>query len=110
MSAGALIIIVLLFAVGWALLIRPQRRRQMVQRQMQEELAPGVEILTAGGLYGFVRSIDENDEVTVEIAPGTNVRVARRAVAAVIPPESPEQPELAEPESAPEPEPPAEIS
>jgi preprotein translocase subunit YajC len=90
MSAGALIIIVLLFAVGWALLIRPQRRRQMVQRQMQEELAPGVEILTAGGLYGFVRSIDENDEVTVEIAPGTNVRVARRAVAAIIPPEQAE--------------------
>ncbi len=91
MSAGALIIIVLLFVVGWALLIRPQRRRQMVQRQMQEELAPGVEILTAGGLYGFVRSIDENDELTVEIAPGTNVRVARRAVAAVIPPEQAEQ-------------------
>src|SRR3989441_7365182 len=92
MSAGVLIIIVLLFAVGWALLIRPQRRRQMVQRQMQEELAPGVEILTAGGLYGFVRSLDENDEVTVEIAPGTNVRVARRAVAAGIPPR-PTQPE-----------------
>lgn len=90
MSAGALIIIVLLFVVGWAFLIRPQRRRQMVQQQMQEEVEPGVEILTAGGLYGFVRSIDENDEVTVEIAPGTNVRIARRAIAAVIPPEQSE--------------------
>ena len=89
-SGGALIIIILLFGLGWLLLIRPQRRKQMQQRQMQEALEPGVEILTAGGLYGFVRSIDENDEVTVEIAPGTNVRIARRAVAAVIPPEQPE--------------------
>jgi preprotein translocase subunit YajC len=87
---SALIVIAVLFAVGWLILIRPQRHKQMVQRQMQEQLAPGVEILTAGGLYGFVRSIDENDEVTVEIAPGTNVRVARRAVAAVIPTEQAE--------------------
>ncbi len=87
MSAAGLIIIVLVLAFAWLLLIRPQKRRQLKQADMLEGLAPGDEILTAGGVYGHVRSIDE-DELTVEIAPGTNVRVAKRAVAAVIPPES----------------------
>ncbi len=90
---NVLIIIVLLFGLMWLFFIRPQRRRQMTQKQMLEELKPGDEILTAGGLYGYVRSIDEDDEVTVEIAPGTSVRLAKRAVAAVIPPEEPAEQE-----------------
>jgi preprotein translocase subunit YajC len=85
-----LIVIVVLFALMWILFIRPQKRRQLVQRQMLEEVQPGAEILTAGGLYGTVRAVD-GDELTLEIAPGTNVRLARRAVAGVIPPDEPEE-------------------
>jgi preprotein translocase subunit YajC len=83
-----LIVIAVLFALMWLLFIRPQKRRQLVQRQMLEEVETGTEILTAGGLYGTVRAVD-GDELTVEIAPGTNVRLARRAVAGVIPPDEP---------------------
>jgi len=50
-------------------------------------------VLTAGGLYGTIREVDE-EEVRVEIAPGTVVRLARRAVAAVIEPEDTELAEL----------------
>ena len=89
MSPSFLIIIVLLFGVLWFVLIRPQKRRQAEQRQRLESLTPGDEILTAGGVYGTVRSVGD-DDVIVEIAPGTEVRVARRAVAAIIPPESEE--------------------
>ena len=85
-----LIVIAVLFALVWILFIRPQRRRQLVQRQMLEEVEAGAEILTAGGLYGTVRAVD-GDELTVEIAPGTNVRLARRAVAGVIPPDELEE-------------------
>ena len=92
-----LILIVVFFALMWILFIRPQRRRQLAQQQMLLEVAPGVEILTAGGLYGTVRGVD-GDELTVEIAPGTNVRLARRAVAGVIPPDEPEEPGETEPE------------
>jgi preprotein translocase subunit YajC len=85
-----LIVIAVLFALVWILFIRPQKRRQLVQRQMLEEVEAGAEILTAGGLYGRVRAVN-GDELTVEIAPGTNVRLARRAVAGVIPPDEPEK-------------------
>jgi preprotein translocase subunit YajC len=85
-----LIVVVVLLGLMWLLFIRPQKRRQLAQKQMIDEVEPGVEILTAGGLFGIVKSVEE-DELTVEIAPGTNVRVARRAVAAVIPPEEPEE-------------------
>jgi len=62
---------------------------------MLDNVAPGDEILTAGGFYGFVRAVDD-DQLTVEIAPGTNIRLARRAVAAVIPPDEEDEVEPAE--------------
>jgi preprotein translocase subunit YajC len=83
----------------WVLFILPQRRRQAAQRHMLTELEVGDEIVTVGGLLGYVRGLDE-DEVVLEIAPGTNVRLARRAVAAVVPPEDDEpDEEPAEPAS-----------
>jgi preprotein translocase subunit YajC len=80
---GYLIIIVALFAAMWLFLIRPQKRRQVEQSRMQETLADGDEILTAGGIHGTVRGI-EDEVVRLEIAPGTIVRLDRRAVAGVV--------------------------
>jgi preprotein translocase subunit YajC len=77
-----LIILVALFAVMWFLLIRPQRKRQVTQLQMQDSLQADDEIITAGGLHGRVKAI-EDEIVHVEIAPGTVVRLDRRAVATV---------------------------
>src|SRR5204862_537080 len=82
-GAGFLIIIGAIFAVMWLFVIRPQKRRQVAQKSLLENVSEGDEILTAGGLYGTVRSI-EGDEVILEVAPGTNVRLARRAVAAIL--------------------------
>ena len=94
-----LIVIVVLFALMWVFLIRPQKRRQLQQQTMIDTLQPGDEIVTAGGLYGFVREIAEA-EVTVEIAPGTNVRIAKRAVAAVLPEDEEDDEEEEEDEPA----------
>jgi preprotein translocase subunit YajC len=77
-----LIILVALFALMWLLFIRPQRRRQQEQAQLQQILEPGDEILTAGGIHGIVREVDD-EIVHVEIAPGTTIRLDRRAVAGV---------------------------
>lgn len=85
MNGGFLILIMIAFLFFWLLVIRPQRRRQGEQVTMQETLGIGDEIVTAGGMYGTVAAVDE-DEVGVEIADGVVVRVARRAVAGVIPP------------------------
>ena len=82
-----LIIIVALFALLWLFLIRPQRARAQAHRELVTRVNVGDEILTVGGLYGNVIEIDEDDDLMLEIAPGTQVRIARRAVAALIPPE-----------------------
>ena len=99
---GYLIVLVALFVLMWLLLIRPQRRRQLEQAQMQEKLEPGTEILTAGGIHGTVHEV-EDEIVHVEISPGIVVRLDRRAVAAVAHEPEPE-PEAAEEESEPEPQ------
>jgi preprotein translocase subunit YajC len=92
------IVLAILFAVFWLLVIRPQQRRQRVQNQMIESIEVGDEIVTAGGLYGEVRALRE-DELLVEIAPGTTVRIARRAVAGIIEPEEEEEDDETELES-----------
>jgi len=87
-------ILVLLFVLMWFLVIRPQRKRQREQQHVMDNLSPGQEILTAGGLYGTVQSLVGDDEVRVEIAPDVYVRVARGAVAAVLTEEDDELEEL----------------
>ena len=97
---GFLFIIVIGFLLIWLIVVRPQKRRQNQQQQMLQELNVGDEVLTAGGIYGTVSALDE-DEVTVEIAPNTEVRVARRAIAGVSrdePEDEDESEESAEPE------------
>jgi preprotein translocase subunit YajC len=94
--------LVILLGVGalWLIVIRPQRRKQKLQRSMQTELAIGDEIITAGGVYGTVTQIDD-DDVHVEIAPNVEVRLARRAIAAHFTEHEPEAADASvEPEDA----------
>ena len=100
---GYLIIIVVLFAVMWLFLVRPQRRRQVQQSRMQDTLEPGDEVLTAGGIHGTVEQV-EDDIVHVEIAPGTVVRLDRRAIAGVAQEPEDEDETVDEPEPTPHPE------
>jgi len=86
---SVLIIVVILFLLFWLLLIRPQRRRQAELTQTIASIEVGDEIVTAGGLYGHVVGVGD-DELLVEIAQGTNVRIARRAVAGVVGPDEEE--------------------
>jgi preprotein translocase subunit YajC len=91
-TGGIFVLILFVFLLIWLLLIRPQRRRQNDQLTMQDTLHVGDEIVTAGGMYGIVTALDD-DEVSIEVADGVVVRIARRAVAGVIPPEEDEEDE-----------------
>ena len=82
---GQLIVIVAMFALLWVFLIMPQRRRAQAQRELLASVEIGDEILTVGGLIGRVRSA-QDEELVLEIAPDTRVRVARRSVAGVLSP------------------------
>ena len=89
-GSGFFLIIIVAFALLWLIVVRPQRKRQNKQQQMLSDLRVGDEVLTAGGIYGTVSRLDE-DQVTVEIAPKTEVRVARRAIAGITREDEPEE-------------------
>ena len=82
MSAAGFLIIIVGFAFLWLVVMRPQKRRQAEQQRMIANLELGDEVLTAGGMYGTVTALSD-DVVTLEVASGIELRVARRAVAGV---------------------------
>jgi preprotein translocase subunit YajC len=94
---GGYIFILVLLVLVWFMFIRPQRRRQLESQRLLDSLAVGQEIVTAGGLYGTITALD-NDEARVRIADDVEVRVAKRAIAGVL--SEHEEPEELEEESA----------
>jgi preprotein translocase subunit YajC len=83
MSGFGFLLIILAFVFLYFVLVRPQKRRQVAQQRMLEAMQVGDEVLTAGGIYGEIAALDE-DEVRLRVAPAVEVRVARRAVAAIL--------------------------
>jgi preprotein translocase subunit YajC len=79
---GGLLIIIILFGAVWLLFLVPARRRRASHEAMQDSVTAGDEIITAGGLHGTVREI-EDGTAKVEIAPNVVVTLDRRAIAAV---------------------------
>lgn len=75
----ALLPLVLTFGLMWALLIRPQQRRVRQHQELVSTLAAGDEVITSGGIVGTIESVVD-DIVTLEIAPGTSIRLLRSAV------------------------------
>ena len=87
---GPLIAIALMFLVFWVLIILPQQRRVRAHQALVRSIEVGDEVMTTSGLYGTIASLDE-DDVVLEVAPGTTLRFARGAIAKTItepPPES----------------------
>jgi preprotein translocase subunit YajC len=89
-NSGFFILIILVLFLVWLFMVRPQRRRRQAQEAMIDRLQPGDEVITAGGLFVHVVRVVE-EEVTVELSPGVEARVAKRAIAAVIPYEPAEE-------------------
>ena len=79
---GGLLVIIILFGAVWLLLLMPARRRRSQHAAMQDSVEAGDEIITAGGLHGTVKEIDD-ETARVEIAPDVVVTLDRRAIAAV---------------------------
>ena len=76
--------LVLMFAVLYFIMIRPQMKRQKETKAMLEALAVGDEVLTVGGIFGKVTAL-KDDAVTVEIATGTQVQMQKGAITTVLP-------------------------
>ncbi|NZA28106.1 preprotein translocase subunit YajC [Luteimonas sp. SJ-92] len=74
----------ILIAIMYFLLIRPQMKRAKEHKAMLEKLSVGDEVITGGGIAGTVRAIGESF-VTVEIADRVEIRVQKGSVGNVLP-------------------------
>ncbi|MGZ4437768.1 MAG: preprotein translocase subunit YajC [Nocardioidaceae bacterium] len=83
---GSILPFVLIALVFWLLIVRPQRRRQQELKNTQSSIGPGTEVMLGSGIFGTVVSVDE-ETLSLEVAPGTVVKVAKQAVIRVIAPE-----------------------
>ncbi len=77
--AGNLVFLALLFGLMYFMLIRPQKRRMDEHRKLVSSIDPGDTVITMSGMYGTVKAIGD-DDVELEIAPGTTVRVVKNAI------------------------------
>ncbi len=76
---GPLLALLITFGIMWVLLILPQQRRMKQHQAVVASLRVGDEVVTAGGVYGTITSVDE-DTLAVEVAPAVVLRVLRSAV------------------------------
>ena len=77
-----LIMLVLMFAIFYFLLIRPQQKRAKQHRELVSALKSGDQVVTAGGVHGKVAAVEETT-VTIEVATGVKIKVNRASVTEV---------------------------
>lgn len=75
---------ILMFAVLWFLMVRPQMKKAKEHKALIAALAKGDEIVTSGGMVGKIVKVGEN-YVTLEIAEGTEVVVQKPSIGLVLP-------------------------
>jgi preprotein translocase subunit YajC len=76
--------LILIFAIMYFLLIRPQQRKLKAHRAMVENLRRGDQVITQGGLIGKVSKVKDDDEVEVELGTNMKVRVVKSTIAQVV--------------------------
>ncbi|NCQ23659.1 MAG: preprotein translocase subunit YajC [Rhodobacteraceae bacterium CG17_big_fil_post_rev_8_21_14_2_50_63_15] len=81
---GQFIPLILIFAIMYFLLIRPQQKKLKDHKAMIGALRRGDQVVTQGGLIGKVAKVKDDNEIEVELAEGVKVRVVRATIAQVL--------------------------
>jgi preprotein translocase subunit YajC len=81
---GAVLPLVLFGAIMYFLIIRPQRKRQREQQDLQEALAVGADVVTIGGIHGTIEELGDDWADLVVDADGTVLRFQRQAIARTV--------------------------
>lgn len=76
--------LILIFAIMYFLLIRPQQKKLKEHQKMVEALRRGDQVITQGGLIGKVTKVKDDNEIEVELAEGVKVRVVQSTITNVI--------------------------
>jgi preprotein translocase subunit YajC len=79
---AALLPLVAILALFWFMVIRPQQRRQKEVVRLQESIQVGQRVMMSSGIFGTVVSLTD-DRARLEIAPGSQIEIARAAIAKV---------------------------
>jgi preprotein translocase subunit YajC len=80
---GAFIPIILMFAIFYFLLIRPQQKKAKQHKDLLSQLKKGDKVVSSGGLHGVITGLSD-EAVTMEIAPKVRVKVSRGSISAVM--------------------------
>lgn len=83
-AVGQFIPLILIFAIMYFLLIRPQQKKLKEHKAMIGALRRGDQVVTQGGLIGKVVKVKDDHEIEVELAEGVKVRVVRATIAQVL--------------------------
>ena len=75
-----IIFLVIIFGLFYFVMVRPQPRKQKEHETLVQELQKGDRVITAGGIYGTIDSISE-DNIVIKVESGATIRVARGSVA-----------------------------
>jgi preprotein translocase subunit YajC len=76
--------LILIFAIMYFLLIRPQQKKLKEHKAMVEALRRGDQVLTQGGIIGKVSKVQDDGVLEVEIADGVRVKMPRHTIAQVM--------------------------
>jgi len=87
---GAMVPLILMFAIFYFLLIRPQQKKQKAHRQLLGDLKKGDRVITSGGLYGRITGLTDT-VVTLEISEKVRVKVGRGNIAGLTRSDAPKQ-------------------
>ncbi|MBE1296046.1 preprotein translocase subunit YajC [Phycobacter azelaicus] len=83
-AIGQFLPLILIFAIMYFLLIRPQQKKMKEHQKMVSDLRRGDQVVTQGGLIGKVAKVKDDNELEVELAEGVKVRVVRSTIAQVL--------------------------
>lgn len=83
-AIGQFLPLILIFAIMYFLLIRPQQKKVKQHQAMVEAVRRGDQIVTQGGLIGKVVKVKDDNEVEVELAENVKVRVVKSTIATVM--------------------------
>lgn len=79
----SIVLLILLFVVAWVVLILPKQRELKRHNALVAALTEGDEVMSGSGIYGTITAI-HGDVIHLEVAPGIEIKVARRAVASKV--------------------------
>jgi preprotein translocase subunit YajC len=80
---GAFLPLIIIFAIFYFLLIRPQQRKAKLHKEVLATLKKGDRVVSSGGLHGIITGLAD-EVVTMEISPKVRVKVSRGSIAGVL--------------------------